>query len=142
MKLPRGSGPEMATMHYLLSYSRLVKALNPTAALALQKLQLILNRSGESRVAKLQGVITDMASKRNWEDCNWKETFSEIVKLSLPSDYDNYLQNSRKNVPFENSYQYCNKINEFNELLKLMDIPRPSDRDMIQTMQTAMQRYD
>ena len=138
LKLPRGSSPEMATMHYLLSYSRLVKTLNPTAALALQKLQLILNRSGESRVAKLQGVITDMASKRNWENCNWKETFSEIVKLSLPSDYDNYLQNSRKNVPFENSYQYCNKINEFNELLELMDIPRPSDRDMIQTMQTAM----
>jgi hypothetical protein len=125
-------------MQYLLSYSRLVKTLNPTAALALKKLQLLLNRATDSRLAKLKGVITDMASKTNWESCKWKETFSTIVKDSLPSDYDSYLTNSRKAVSWQNSYQYGNKINEFNDLLELMNIPRPSDREMIQTMQNAM----
>ena len=116
----------------------MVKTLNPTAAIALQKLQLLLQRNHAPKLAKLKGVITEMAMEADWEQCEWKPTFSKIVRKSLPEDYDAYLTESRKNIMFENSYQFCNQINEYNELLELMDIPLPTDRQQVQVLLKAV----
>ena len=96
LQLPKGK-QETVTMHYLLSYSRLVKALNPTAALALKRLQMLLNRAADSRLAKLkESSRTELPRQTG----NSAETFSTIIKVFPPSNltYEHDLQNRRKDV--------------------------------------------